>query len=339
MSREAVVKKDDIVLDQTLRPNRWDEYIGQEKIKHNLRIIIESANKRGESIEHILLYGPAGLGKTTLAHLIAREMNSSIRITSGPILKKVGDLAALLTNLQEGDILFIDEAHRLNRNIEEVLYPAMEDGVLDIILGKGPSARTLQLTLPKFTIIAATTKVGMLSSPLRSRFGATYRLEFYQKEEIKKIITRSAEVLGVKINPGAAEIIALASRATPRVANRVLKRVRDYTQFKNQAIITEELTLGALEIIGIDKIGLETTDIRILETIIRKYNGGPVGLKTIAAATAEEVETIEDLYEPYLLQAGFLCRSMKGRIATSHAYAHLGIPLPKHREDHQKTLL
>lgn len=339
MSREATVKKDDSVLDQTLRPSRWDEYIGQEKIKHNLRIIIEAAKKRKESIEHLLLYGPAGLGKTTLAHLIAKETNSSIRITSGPILKKVGDLAALLTNMEEGDILFIDEAHRLNKNIEEVLYPAMEEGVLDIILGKGPSARTLQLSLPKFTIIAATTKVGMLSSPLRSRFGATYRLEFYQKEEIEKIIARSAALLGIAIDRDAAEIIALASRATPRVANRVLKRVRDYTQVKDQSVITGELARGALKMIGVDEIGLESADIKILETIIKKYNGGPVGLKTIAAATAEEIETIEDLYEPYLLQAGFLCRSMKGRLATKYAYAHLGIPLPRHKQDQQETLL
>lgn len=339
MSRETVVKKDDLVLDQTLRPSRWDEYIGQEKIKYNLRIIIEAAKKRKECIEHLLLYGPAGLGKTTLAHLIAKETNSSIRITSGPILKKVGDLAALLTNMEEGDILFIDEAHRLNKNIEEVLYPAMENSVLDIILGKGPSARTLQLSLPKFTIIAATTKVGMLSSPLRSRFGATYRLEFYQDEDVQKIIIRSAKLLGVAIDRDAAEIIALASRATPRVANRVLKRVRDYMQVSDQVIITKELTLEALKIIGVDEIGLESTDIRILEIIIKKYNGGPVGLKTIAAATAEEVETIEDLYEPYLLQAGFLCRSPKGRLATKHAYAHLGIPFPNHKQNQQETLL
>lgn len=334
-----MVKKDDLVLDQTLRPSRWDEYIGQEKIKHNLRIIIEAAKKRKECIEHLLLYGPAGLGKTTLAHLIAKETNSSIRITSGPILKKVGDLAALLTNMEEGDILFIDEAHRLNKNIEEVLYPAMENSVLDIILGKGPSARTLQLSLPKFTIIAATTKVGMLSSPLRSRFGATYRLEFYQDKDVQKIVIRSAKLLGVEINRDAAEIIALASRATPRVANRVLKRVRDYMQVSDQVIITKELTLEALKIIGVDEIGLESTDIRILEIIIKKYNGGPVGLKTIAAATAEEVETIEDLYEPYLLQAGFLCRSPKGRLATKHAYAHLGIPFPNHKQNQQETLL
>lgn len=334
-----MVKKDDLVLDQTLRPSRWDEYIGQEKIKYNLRIIIEAAKKRKECIEHLLLYGPAGLGKTTLAHLIAKETNSSIRITSGPILKKVGDLAALLTNMEEGDILFIDEAHRLNKNIEEVLYPAMENSVLDIILGKGPSARTLQLSLPKFTIIAATTKVGMLSSPLRSRFGATYRLEFYQDEDVQKIVIRSAKLLGVEINRDAAEIIALASRATPRVANRVLKRVRDYMQVSDQVIITKELTLEALKIIGVDEIGLESTDIRILEIIIKKYNGGPVGLKTIAAATAEEVETIEDLYEPYLLQAGFLCRSPKGRLATKHAYAHLGIPFPNHKQNQQETLL
>lgn len=339
MSRETVVKKDDTILDQTLRPNRWDEYIGQEKIKSNLRIIIEAAQKRKETIEHIMLYGPAGLGKTTLAHLIAKETGSSLKITSGPILKKVGDLAALLTNMEEGDVLFIDEAHRLNKNIEEVLYPAMEDSVLDIILGKGPSARTLQLTLPKFTIIAATTKVGLLSSPLRSRFGATYRLEFYRPEELQKIVMRSAGLLGVEIDRDAAEIITRASRSTPRVANRILKRVRDYAQVKNARAIGKKLALEALEIIGVDEIGLEATDIKILETIIKKYNGGPVGLKTIAAATAEEIETIEDLYEPYLLQAGFLCRSLKGRMATKYAYAHLGMPFPKHQQEHQETLL
>jgi len=339
MSRETVLKKDDVVLDQTLRPSRWDEYIGQEKIKSNLRIIIEAANKRKETIEHIMLYGPAGLGKTTLAHLIAKETGASLKITSGPVLKKVGDLAALLTNMEEGAVLFIDEAHRLNKNIEEVLYPAMEDSVLDIIIGKGPSARTLQLTLPKFTIVAATTKVGLLSSPLRSRFGATYKLEFYRPEELEKIINRSAKLLGVEIDPGAAEAISHASRSTPRVANRLLKRARDYAQVRSSGIITKALALEALEIIGVDKIGLENTDIKILETIIKKYSGGPVGLKTIAAATAEEIETIEDLYEPYLLQAGFLCRSLKGRMATKHAYAHLGIPFPRHQEKHQETLL
>ena len=291
MSRETVLKKDDVVLDQTLRPSRWDEYIGQEKIKSNLRIIIEAANKRKETIEHIMLYGPAGLGKTTLAHLIAKETGPSLKITSGPVLKKVGDLAALLTNMEEGAVLFIDEAHRLNKNIEEVLYPAMEDSVLDIIIGKGPSARTLQLTLPKFTIVAATTKVGLLSSPLRSRFGATYKLEFYQPEELEKIINRSAKLLGVEIDPGAAEAISHASRSTPRVANRLLKRARDYAQVRSSGVITKALALEALEIIGVDKIGLESTDIKILETIIKKYSGGPVGLKTIAAATPQTIKT------------------------------------------------
>lgn len=325
MPPEQILKKEDTSLDLALRPGRWDDYIGQEKIKRNLRVLIEAAQKRKEPIEHVLLYGPAGLGKTTLANLVAKEMGASLKVTSGPAIEKVGDLAAILTNMEEGDMLFIDEVHRLHKVVEEMLYPAMENGTLDIILGKGPSARTLQLTLPRFTIIAATTRAGLLSSPFRSRFGATHRLEFYQKDEIKKIVARSAALLGANLLDEALDVIANASRCTPRVANRVLKRVRDYAQVHDHEPITRDVALKALAMMDIDPIGLEATDIRILETIITKYHGGPVGLKTIAASTSEEVETIEDIYEPYLLQIGFLARSMKGRIATKDAYAHLGI--------------
>lgn len=321
----AAAKKENATLDAALRPAKWGEYIGQEKTKRNLRIIIDAAKKRGEPIEHILLYGPAGLGKTTLANLIAKETNAFLKITSGPAIEKTGDLAALLTNMEEGDVLFIDEVHRLNRAVEEILYPAMENHVLDIILGKGPSAKTFQLQLPRFTIIAATTRAGLLSSPFRSRFGATYKLEFYQPEEIKKIIKRSANLLNIDIMDDAVEQIASVSRFTPRVANRILKRVRDYTQVNDADTITKKLTLEALEMMEIDGIGLESTDIKILEAIIKKHGGGPVGLKAIAALCAEEIETIEDLYEPYLMQIGFLSRSLRGRCATRLAYRHLGI--------------
>ena len=337
MSSEPLLKKEDASLDLALRPSRWDEYIGQGKIKNNLRILIEAAKKRGEPVEHVLLYGPAGLGKTTLAHLIGKEMNAQVKVTSGPAIEKVGDLAAILTNMEEGDILFIDEAHRIHKAVEEMLYPAMESSVLDIILGKGPSAKTLQLTLPRFTLIAATTRAGLLSSPFRSRFGATHRLDFYQLEEMRQIITRSASLLGAPLEEGAVEVIAGASRFTPRVANRILKRVRDYAQVYHKAPITRDVARTALSILEIDEIGLETTDIRILESIIRRHGGGPVGLKTIAASTSEEVETIEDIYEPYLLQIGFLSRSQKGRIATRYAYEHLNIPY--HSKDNQGTLL
>lgn len=337
MPPEQILKKEDVSLDLALRPGRWDEYIGQEKIKRNLHILIEAARKRKEPIEHVLLYGPAGLGKTTLANLIAKEIGASLKVTSGPAIEKVGDLAAILTNMEEGDILFIDEAHRLHKVVEEMLYPAMENGTLDIILGKGPSARTLQLQLPRFTIIAATTRAGLLSSPFRSRFGATHRLEFYQKDEIKKIIARSAALLGANILDEAVEVIANASRFTPRVANRILKRVRDYAQVHDHEPVTRAVAESALAMLDIDPIGLEATDVRILTTIITKYHGGPVGLKTIAASTSEELETIEDIYEPYLLQIGFLARSMKGRIATKDAYAHLGIPFSENKN--QGTLL
>lgn len=337
MSSDLIAKKDDPTLDLALRPAAWDEYIGQEKIKNNLHIIIEAARQRSEPIEHILLYGPAGLGKTTLANLIAREMGSSIKITSGPAIEKAGDLAAILTNMQEHDILFIDEVHRLNKTVAEMLYPAMENNALDIIIGKGPSARTLQLQLPRFTLIAATTKAGSLSAPFRSRFGATYKLEFYTPDEIGSIIKRSSRLLRADIAEEAIAVIAQASRFTPRIANRILKRVRDYAQVKNSNLITGDSAREALEIMEIDHLGLESTDIKILETIIMQYNGGPVGLKTVAASAAEEIETIEDLYEPYLLQIGFLSRSLKGRIATEAAYHHLK---KKFRaKDSQGTLL
>ena len=295
MSSDLIAKKDDPTLDLALRPGVWDEYIGQGKIKNNLHIIIEAARQRNEPIEHILLYGPAGLGKTTLANLIAREMGSSIKITSGPAIEKAGDLAAILTNMQEHDILFIDEVHRLNKTVAEMLYPAMENNVLDIIIGKGPSARTLQLQLPRFTLIAATTKAGALSAPFRSRFGATYKLEFYTHEEIGSIIKRSSRLLKADIAKEAVSVIAQASRFTPRIANRILKRVRDYAQVKNSNLITGESAKEALAIMEIDHLGLESTDIKILETIIMQYNGGPVGLKTIATSAAEEIETIEAL--------------------------------------------
>lgn len=326
MASEEVLKKDDVTLDLALRPTRWDDYIGQEKIKKNLHILIEAAKKRKEPIEHVLLYGPAGLGKTTLANLISRETGASLKMTSGPAIEKVGDLAAILTNMEAGDVLFIDEVHRIHKTVEEMLYPAMENSTLDIILGKGPSARTLQLQLPRFTIIAATTRAGLLSSPFRSRFGVTFRLEFYTNDEIKRIIARSASLLNAHIDDEALDVIARASRCTPRVANRILKRVRDFAQVHNEEIITGDTARKALAVLEIDPIGLESTDIRILESIITKYNGGPVGIKTIAASTSEEIETIEDIYEPYLLQIGFLSRSMKGRIATKPAYDHLGIP-------------
>ena len=332
-----IVKKEDYILDAALRPVRWDEYIGQEKIKRNLKILIDAAKKRNEPIEHVLLYGPAGLGKTTLANLIAKETGAFLKVTSGPAIEKAGDLAALLTNMEEGDVLFIDEVHRLNRAVEEILYPAMESYILDIILGKGPSAKTFQLQLPRFTIVAATTRAGLLSSPFRSRFGATYKLEFYQLEEIEKIIMRSADLLKVNIDRRATKQIATVSRFTPRVANRILKRVRDYAQVHDADIITEEITGKALEMMEVDEIGLETADIKILEAIIKKHNGGPVGLKAIAAACSEEVETIEDLYEPYLMQIGFLSRSLRGRCATKLAYEHLGIKFSA--EQNQQKLI
>ncbi|MCX6764007.1 MAG: Holliday junction branch migration DNA helicase RuvB [Candidatus Moranbacteria bacterium] len=324
----------DANLDATLRPQNFADYIGQNKVKQNLNILIQAASQRKEPIEHILLYGPAGLGKTTLANIIAKEMGVNIKVTSGPAIERVGDFGSILTNLQDGDILFIDEIHRLNKLIEEILYPAMEDFKLDIIIGKGPSARTIQLDLPKFTLIGATTKLGSLSNPLRNRFGATYRLDFYAEEEIKKILERSSRILGVKVDDSGLIKIASCARCTPRVANRLLKRVRDYSQIKGHKTIDSVKAAEALEMIDIDPIGLDPADRHILKTIIEKFGGGPVGLSTIAAATSEEIKTIEDVYEPYLLQIGFLARTPRGRIATEHAYKHLGFPY-----DNQKSLV
>ena len=327
------LKPEDRTLDQTLRPHSWDEYIGQEKIKTSLKILLEAAKKRSEPIDHLLLYGPAGLGKTTLAYIMAREMNANIRITSGPAIEKVGDLASILTNLNNGDVLFIDEAHRLNKTVEEILYPAMESRMLHIIIGKGPSARTLQLDLPPFSLIAATTRVGLLSNPLRSRFGAIFRLDFYNIEDIGNILKRSAKLMNLSAEPEALKQIAVSSRYTPRVANRLLKRVRDYAEVEGEGIINQDITKKALALLEIDHLGLELTDRRLIEAIIKKFNGGPVGLQALAAATSEELDTIEDIYEPYLLQIGFLQRTARGRIATKLAYEHLGLKSPAENQN------
>lgn len=319
---------DDPALDTTLRPQGFGEYIGQEKIKRNLGIFIEAARKRGDPVEHVLFYGPAGLGKTTLSHIIAKEMGVGMKVTSGPAIERVGDLGSILTNLENGDVLFIDEIHRLNKLIEEVLYPAMEDYKLDIIIGKGPSARTIQLDLPKFTLIGATTRLGSISNPLRNRFGSVHRLEFYSEEEIAKILARSSRILNIGLDPSGAKKLATASRRTPRVANRLLKRARDFAQSKDVEMITERVATDALDLLEIDHLGLEPTDRHILSTMIEKFGGGPVGVQTIAAATSEERETIEDVYEPYLIQLGFLARTPRGRVATPEAYAHLKKKLP-----------
>lgn len=322
-------KGDFSFLDQTLRPNRFDDYIGQETIKQNLKILLQAAKERAHPPEHILFYGPPGLGKTTLAHLIANEIGCQVKSTSGPAIEKVGDLASILTNLSPGDILFIDEIHRLNKMIEEVLYPAMESGVLDIIIGKGPSARTIQLDLPPFTIIAATTRVSLISSPLRSRFsGGTFRLEFYTEDEIVKIIKRSAQILGVPLSDDAAREIARRSRATPRTANYLLKRARDFAQV-HKGDLSSKYVAEALALLEIDELGLNALDRKILEVIIEKYKGGPVGLSTIAAALSEEMATLEEVNEPYLLQLGLIERTPRGRLATRRAYEHLGFDYPE----------
>ncbi len=315
----------DKTFDITLRPQRLAEFVGQEKIKENLVISIKAAKGRGEPLEHILLYGPPGLGKTTLAHIIAREMNVNIRVTSGPALERSGDIAAILTNLADNDILFIDEIHRLNTNIEEVLYPAMEEYALDLIIGKGPSARTLRLDLPRFTIIGATTKISGVSSPMRDRFGNIFHLNFYEDVEIEKIVSRAAKILNVEINKEATKEISARARKTPRIANRLLRRVRDYAQVKANGKIDGEITERALAMLAVDNLGLDEIDRRILETIIYKFHGGPVGLNTIAAATGEEMATIEEVYEPFLIQLGLISRTPQGRIATPHAYRHLNI--------------
>ncbi len=328
-------QENDSSLDTTLRPQGFGEYIGQEKIKRNLKIGIDAAKKRGDPVEHILFYGPAGLGKTTLSHIISKEMGVGMKVTSGPAIERVGDLGSILTNLENGDVLFIDEIHRLNKLIEEVLYPAMEDYKLDIIIGKGPSARTIQLDLPKFTLIGATTRLGAISNPLRNRFGSVHRLEFYTEEEIARILSRSSGILGIRIEPDGAARIARASRRTPRVANRLLKRTRDYVQTKDQDTITTALAEEALGLLEIDHLGLEPTDRHILSTIIEKFSGGPVGLQTLSAATSEERETIEDVYEPFLIQLGLIARTPRGRVVTPEAYRHLGQIQPP---DHAKKL-
>jgi len=316
-------------LEKSLRPKVLEEYIGQDKVKENLKVYIEAAKKRGEPLDHVLLYGPPGLGKTTLSNIISNEMNSNIKITSGPAIEKPGDLAAILTNLNEFDVLFIDEIHRLNKSVEEILYPALEDYTLDIIIGKGPSARSIRLDLPKFTLIGATTKVGSLATPLRDRFGIVERLELYNSDDLKTIVKRSSSILEISIDDEAAYEIARRSRGTPRIANRILKRVRDYAAVLGDGNINLQLARTALNKLEIDELGLDELDRRILETIIIKYAGGPVGVETLAATIGEEVETIEDVYEPFLMQLGFLSRTPRGRIALESAYKHIGAEFSK----------
>ena len=321
-------------MENSLRPKQMSDYIGQDKVKENLSVYIQAARGRGEALDHVLLYGPPGLGKTTLAGIIANEMGVNIRITSGPAIEKQGDLAALLTNLQEGDVLFIDEIHRLNRSVEEVLYPAMEDRALDIIIGKGPSARSIRLDLPNFTLVGATTRAGQLSAPLRDRFGVIMRLELYTPQELAIIVKRSASILGIDIDDEGAAQIAARSRGTPRIANRLLKRSRDFAEVKYNGVITREAAADALSRMEVDELGLDATDRRLLTAMIKNYNGGPVGLETMAAGFGEEAVTIEDVYEPYLMQIGFLSRTPRGRCASPAAYKHLGF-----EQDGQQSLM
>lgn len=332
---------EDDSLELSLRPRALKDYLGQEKAKENLKVYMDAAKGRGESLDHVLLYGPPGLGKTTLAGIIAAEMGVDIRVTSGPAIEKQGDLAALLTNLNEGDVLFIDEIHRLSRQVEEILYPAMEDNAIDIIIGKGPSARSIRLELPHFTLVGATTRLGLLSAPMRDRFGVILRLELYSPEELAQIVTRSAQILGIEIDPEGAEEIACRSRGTPRIANRLLKRARDFAEVVGNGTITKADADLALSRMEIDPLGLDNIDRMLLTAMVRNYNGGPVGLDTIAAAIGEDATTIEDVYEPYLMQIGFLSRTPRGRMVTPAGYRHLGLPIPgngNQADDDQLTL-
>lgn len=321
--------EEDIHVEGHLRPQRLKDYIGQEKLKDMLAIYISAAKDREEPLDHVLLYGPPGLGKTTLAGIIAAEMGVNMKITSGPAIEKPGDMAAILNNLKEGDVLFVDEIHRLNRQVEEVLYPAMEDFAIDIMIGKGPTARSIRLDLPKFTLVGATTRAGLLTAPLRDRFGVVHRLEYYTQKELQTIVQRSATVLGVEIDPTGAAEIASRSRGTPRLANRFLKRVRDYAQVRHDGIITREIAREALDLLDVDKLGLDQADRNILNVMIRKFGGGPVGLDTLAAALGEDVGTLEDVYEPYLIKSGFINRTPRGRVVTEDAYRHLGLAAPE----------